>query len=201
MWRQSLLVSRLVGYNPAMPVEIEAKFQLTEPEAMRRLLAELGAEALGAVLEQNTYFDRADRSLQGRDCGLRLRVEQAGGEASRVMLTYKGPRRPGELKIRQEEEVGVSSAKATRAILAGLGYEPTLSFQKRRERYRLGRAVVCLDELPELGFFLEIEAPDERAVQDVRKTLGLGDVPTVRASYIALVAEHLGRSGRAKLRF
>lgn len=174
-----------------MPLEIEAKFRLADPEAMRKTLRQAGARPLGSLLEHNVYFDRPDGSLRRNDCGLRLRTERASDDKSQSLLTYKGPRQSGQLKIRREEELTVDSADAAQAILKGLGFEPTLSFQKRRENHRLGGASISLDELPELGFFLEIEAGDECTVAVAREALHLEDEPTITETYLALVAEHL----------
>jgi len=188
----------------ATGVEIEAKFRLADPAGMRRRLAEAGAVPGRRVLEENTYFDDAEESLRRGDCGLRVRVERAegadGGEGVAI-LTYKGPRRPGELKIRPEHEVRVHSAEAMAEILAALGFERVLSFQKRREYYELAGAEVCLDELPELGWFVEIEAPDQQAVRRLRQRLGLGETPTIRETYIAMVARHLEGTTTRRLAF
>jgi len=174
-----------------MALEIEGKFRLSDPVAFRERLAAAGAEAAGKVLEHNTYFDTPDGRLRAGDCGLRVRVIQGPGAPPRAVLTYKGPRRPGELKVREEAETPVDSAQAVEAILTALGFSAKVRFQKRRESFRLGGARVELDELPELGFFVEIEAEEERTVQQVRRALGLGDAPAITASYVQMVAEHL----------
>lgn len=172
-----------------MGIEIEAKFRIADPAAMREKLLAAEAESLGTVLGENTYFDTPDGTLRRSDCGLRIRtIENPAGDGKAV-LTYKGPRREGELKIRAEEETAIESPAAARAILSALGYKPTVSFQKRRESFRLGDARIELDELPELGFFLEIEADDESTVQVTRKTLGLENAPTVTKTYAEIVAD------------
>ena len=184
-----------------MALEIEAKFRLSDPDEMRSRLAAAGAEPVGTVLEDNAFFDTPAGQLLANDCGLRVRTTRDGAGQQRCTLTYKGPRQPGELKIRQEEEAVVESASSAKAILAALGYEPTLSFQKRRQSFRLGEARIELDELPQLGFFLEIEADDEPSLQAARGQLGLADEPTVTETYIALVAEILAGTDKTELKF
>ncbi len=185
-----MIPSRL--YNSAMGIEIEVKFRLTDPAAMRETLLVAGAESLGTVLEENTYFDTPDGTLRRSDCGLRIRtVKPTGGGAERSVLTYKGPCREGELKIRREEEIDIDSPDSARAILAGLGYQPTGSFQKRRESFGMSAARIELDELPRLGFFLEIEADDEETVNAARQAICLENEPTITKTYIELVAGHL----------
>ena len=184
-----------------MALEIEAKFRLSDPEEMRSRLAAAGAEPAGKVIEDNAFFDTAGAQLLRNDCGLRVRTACDDSGQQHCTLTYKGPRRPGELKVREEAEAVVASAESAKAILTGLGYEPTIAFQKRRESYRLDDARVELDELPQLGFFLEIEADDEPTLQDARAKLGLADQPTVTDTYIALVAELLAGTESKSLAF
>jgi adenylate cyclase class IV len=48
---------------------------------------------------------------------------------------------------------------------------------------------VELDELPQLGTFIEIEGPSAAKVMACRKKLGLADEPMIPESYVAMVAE------------
>ncbi len=183
-----------------MGVEIEVKLRVDDPRQMREKLQAAGARRLGTVLEHNTYFDTPEETLRKADSGLRIRVMEAADGSRRAVLTYKGPRREGELKIRQEEQTQIASARAATAILAGLGYRPMLAFQKRRESFELDAARVELDELPEMGFYLEIEADDEAAVRRVRGMLGLDNQAAIPSPYVALVARHLAADHGAKSR-
>ena len=184
-----------------MAIETEAKFRLADPQAMRQRLLAAGGERLGQVLENNTFFDTPQGDLRRADCGVRIRTAETPGGGRRASMTYKGPRREGPLKVRAEHEISIDSPDAARAILAGLGYQPTISFEKRRESFALGPARVEIDELPELGWFMEIEADDEAAVQAAREKLALTDEPTVVATYLAMVAEHLEAAGGKRLAF
>ncbi|MCK4626512.1 MAG: class IV adenylate cyclase, partial [Phycisphaerae bacterium] len=109
-----------------MGIEIEVKFRISDPAIMRETLLAAGAEATGTVLEENTYFDTSDASLRRSDCGLRIRTAKpSDGGVKWSVLTYKGPRREGELKIRAEEEIIINSPDTAHAILSALGYCPT----------------------------------------------------------------------------
>lgn len=174
-----------------MPLEIEAKIKVDDLEPTRQKLTAVGATRLGRVLETNHIFDNADRSLLAGDKGLRIRwcVDESGQVAG-AMLTYKGPRNPGRYKSREELEVVLDDASKGSAILAALGYAEVICFQKRRETWRLGPCLVELDELPHLGMYVEVEGPDEPAVQAAQQQLGLADAPHVPTSYVALLATH-----------
>jgi len=182
-----------------MMTEIEAKFKIHNPVEMREKLLSCWAEHIQTVLQEDTYLDTDERRLYRNDTGLRLRIVKKispkdPDDKQITTLTYKGPRRKGDLKIREEQEVIINSADTALAILARLGYYPTISFQKRRESFTLKNARIELDELPQMGFFLEIEADDEQTIQSVRELLGLANSPTITKTYAELVAEYLNRN-------
>lgn len=177
-----------------MPVEIEAKFRLTSPHALKRRLAQASGRRVAEIREVNTYFDTPDQDLKRADRGLRVRIEDIAGRDSRVLITHKGPRAHGLLKSRQEDECEVGSAEQALSMLQALGYRPIMTFEKRRTRYTLGSCRVELDELPLLGWFVEIEGPSDGEVIAALDTLKLDGSEMLRASYIALLqayaAEH-----------
>jgi len=184
-----------VNREAGMPTEIEAKFQVTDPEPLRQALRRLGAELRRRVLETNRIFDTADRRLLGADCGLRIRTQRRldrapNGQPPAATLTYKGPRQAGDLKSREELEVCVSDAGALADILARLGFQPVIVYEKRRETWHVGTCEVSLDELPRLGWWLEVEGPDAAAVESVVQQLGLADTPPTRQTYVEMAAAH-----------
>ena len=81
-------------------------------------------------------------------------------------------------------------ARAAGELLGALGYHPVLTFEKRRQRWLLDDCRVELDEVPHLGHFIEIEGDSDEAVLAVRDALGLGEVPLIRASYIAMLTTY-----------
>jgi adenylate cyclase class 2 len=182
-----------------MAVEIEAKMRVRDLSVVRDRLKATGAVSAGSVVELNTFFDTEDRSLLAADQGLRLRVNRNTADGTeRYIITYKGPRQHGQLKSREENELTVTSDRDAIALLRCLGFKQVISFEKRRESWKLGGCSVELDELPFLGTFVEIEGPSEEAVLKVRTNLNLGDEPVVRASYIALLTTHLQERGETQ---
>ena len=187
-----------------MPVEIEIKLKVDHLAPVRDRLRALGATHVGEVMETNTFFDTPDRALLASDCGLRLRHTRDGAtKREKLIVTYKGPRGEGQVKKREEIEVGVDRADAAELMLERLGYVRQLSFEKRRETWRLEKAIVELDSLPELGSFVEIECPSEAEVMRIRETLGLANVEPVSPTYADLVSQHLSDRGHREtiLRF
>jgi adenylate cyclase class 2 len=175
-----------------MMIEVEAKMSLADPESLREKLGELDAVADRELLEINTYYDQDNKAMKSADQGLRIRVETDQDTGQRhCVITHKGPRVHGKLKSRTETEVGVSDANAAGDMLRALGFEPVLTFEKRRSRYLLDGCRVEIDTLPHLGTFLEIEGDNEEQVLSVREKLGMDTAPLIRASYIAMLMTYM----------
>jgi adenylate cyclase class 2 len=169
--------------------EIELKFPLADPSALRARLAALGAIDGGAVFEENVVFDEPSGRLQARDELLRVR------SAERAVVTYKAPRAGDpRFKVREEIEFEVSDAAAACAVFARLGFTRTRRYQKRRQTWRLGAAVVLLDELP-FGTYCEIEGPPE-AIAAAAARLELDLRQGLRQDYFALYDELCRAQGR-----
>lgn len=176
-----------------MPTEIEAKFRLDDPDALRERLRGLGAGRVAWHRESNHLYDTPEGRLRRSGCGLRVRVAwslEVEGAAPTGWLTFKGPRHPGELKVREELESPVDDAAAVMGILERLGWREVVVYEKRREVWHLGACEVTVDELPRLGWWLEIEGPDEETVQATRRALGLEAAALAKDTYVALAAKH-----------
>ena len=180
-----------------MSVEIEAKLKVDSAEPVKNKLAELGAEFLAEQLQTDYYFDDPEASLTKTDRCLRLRQELAG-DSKKALLTYKGPREKGNFKKREEAEVEVADVDSAKRFILAIGYKGTVVFEKKRLIWRLGECMVSLDELPLLGYFVEIEGPDDEKIADVQRNLGLSDLPHIQESYAYLMERKLNQLGAAK---
>jgi adenylate cyclase class 2 len=186
-----------------MPHEIEVKIAVERFDAVRRALRAAGGQYLGTVLQTDRFFDTSDRRLRKGDRGLRIRSARrlrGGGVAKdvRPMVTFKGARQAGgRMKVRPEYQTFVDDADALVRIFAACGLEPTLTLQKRRSSYRLGRCLVELDELPVIGRFVEIEGPSERAIDAARRKLRLTG-EAIAEPYIQMVQARCGRRRKCR---
>lgn len=182
-----------VNRTAGSATEIELKFRLRDPRPLREALRRADAALQARVAETNTLFDANDQRLMRAGCGLRLRTERSLESAdapAEYLLTFKGPRQSGTVKIRSELEVTVGDAATLTQVLAALGFAPTVYYEKRREHWRLGECDVCVDELPQLGWFAEVEGPDADAVRAAAAQLGLAADAQVEESYVTLAWRH-----------
>ena len=180
-----------------MATEIEAKVRIDDPAAVEQACRKVAAVYGGAWRQSDRFFDHPDHRLLDKDSALRMRDETPLDETARkvgrqAFLTYKGPRRRGRTKVRAEYEVEVADPQMMATILAQLDYTETFSYEKRRRKWRLGEVEVTLDEVPQLGFFVEVEAPEEDRVEQTFERLGLGDRRPITDSYLQMLAEKLG---------
>ena len=144
-----------------MYIEIEAKLKVDSLAKVEKRLKGSGAEFLRAAVHTDAYFDDAKKSLTK----IRQRTSDSPpviGQRDQVVITFKGPRRKGRFKQRQEIQFEIGDAELAEMFLAAIGYKKTLVYQKKRQVWRLGGCEVALDELPFLGTFVEIEGPERK---------------------------------------
>ena len=173
-----------------MYTEIEAKLKVDSLEEVRKKLKELDAEFAGELLQEDVLFDDYSDSLTKADSCIRLRKQTTDGE-TKYILTYKGAKEKSSFKKRHEIEVEVSDGESVQNILSALGYEKKITVEKHRSLWRLGGCKVALDQLKNLGNFVEIEGPDEKIINDVQKSLGLNNSQHIPKSYASLIADKL----------
>jgi adenylate cyclase, class 2 len=183
-----------------MAIEVEQKFAIENMESLRRRLSELGAK-FGSPIEQiDLYFAHPARDFAETDEAFRLRRE---GEAN--WFTYKGPKLDRTTKTRQEIELPIAAgqARAQQAIelVTALGFRQVAAVRKRRCHstidWQNGQVVVALDEVAELGAFVELEivTSSERlgaareAIESLAVRLGLANAE--RRSYLELLLAKL----------
>lgn len=139
-------------------LEVEIKLRLTDAAGFCTVLAEHGWRPAPQVFERNTVFDTPERTLYGS--GRLLRVREID---SRAIVTVKLPSEfDGAHKVREEHEFETDNAAEAHAAFAGLGYEPSWIYEKRRTTFRReGEAgIIEVDETP-IGDFAEMEGEAE----------------------------------------
>ena len=170
-------------------VEIEAKLKVESLEPVAQKLKQIGAIFGGSVFQTDHYFDDTSGSLTKSDRAIRLRCETRDAIVKNI-LAYKGPREAGEFKRRQEIQFGVDTTEQAMAFLAALGFEKSLIVRKRRKVWHIEGCEVALDDLADLGAFVEIEGPSEEKIAGVQSRLGLAHLPHIKEGYAALMRRY-----------
>jgi adenylate cyclase class 2 len=167
--------------------EIEAKIRVQDFEDVTAKLKTSGAQFLRQVRESDTYLDIKGQ-LERKGCGLRIRRQQTES-AQKAMVTFKGAKVKSRYKSRPEYEMEISSAETAERLFSGLGYTPRIIVEKNRAMWAVGECVVCLDEVAELGSFVEVEGPAEDSIEAVLTTLGLAEQPHIHMGYAKMLSE------------
>lgn len=143
-----------------MAIEVEQKFPVTDPAALRSQLAELGAGQPHEIEQVDIYFAHPARDFAQTDEALRLRCVGADN-----YITYKGPKLDAQTKTRREIEISLSPGKATaqdaQNLVEALGFRSVREVRKTRTELSLTwhehQVTVCLDRVVGLGDFVELE--------------------------------------------
>jgi adenylate cyclase class 2 len=179
-------------------LEIEMKFPTVDFASVVDHLTRWQAKPLPPQDEADHYYNAPDRDFGQTDEALRLRRI---GPVNRI--TYKGPRQPGPTKTRTEIEVllqeGGAAATDFLRILQHLGYRSAAVVRKHRRPYEFQRGdfamQACLDEVEQLGRFVEIEIvapPEKRDAAQAALLHAVGELGLTKAesrSYLQMILE------------
>ncbi len=169
-----------------MEFEVEQKFPVADLSALERKLVSTGATFADTIVQVDRYLAHPSRDFACTDEALRIRQV---GDAN--FITYKGPKIDATTKTRKEIELslhdGGEEAERWGTLLGALGFVPVAEVRKRR---RCGRLVwqnavveIALDQVDDLGEFVELELSVEEASVDAAK------------AKIQSLADELGLSG------
>lgn len=169
-------------------IEIEVKVK-ANLRAVEKRLTEEGANLVSEERHIDTYYNAPHRNFSETDEALRLR--STGREN---MLTYKGPRFGTASKSRREITLSVA-LEPTEELLSSLGFSQFGQVAKSRRNYELGGLSVSLDDVENLGTFIEIEALaegkdfqfHEKRVMELLERLGFSQGEIIRDSYLELI--------------
>jgi adenylate cyclase class 2 len=168
----------------AATLEREIKLSFDTAEAARAAVVGAGATLLrGRRLQEDCLLDTADERLRRSESALRVRME-----AGKSFLTFKGPRQPSVMKLREELETLVGDGPLLVDILEQLGFRVWWRYQKYREEFAVDDVIVAIDETP-VGVFVEIEGGDA-GIDGMARALGRDRDDYLLHSYRALYVRH-----------
>ncbi|MGH3796741.1 MAG: class IV adenylate cyclase [Pseudonocardiaceae bacterium] len=138
-------------------IEVERKFQLTDPEALKSKLAELGAKPSPQTHQVDTYYNAPHRDFLAPVSiseWMRIRTEDRG-----TSINFKRWL-PIDATIKthcDEYETTVQDGEAVRLILESLDFPPLVTVNKVREEWKLIDIEVAFDTVAGAGHFVEFE--------------------------------------------
>ncbi|HNV94074.1 MAG: CYTH domain protein [Candidatus Methanofastidiosum methylothiophilum] len=163
-----------------LELEMKAKIDTYTRGRINQILRR--AEFIEEKIEEDIYFSSPIKDFKETDEALRVRYSN-----NKVILTYKGPKLDKVSKSREEYEAFVSGE--IEQILQKLGYKEVLKVKKKRKVYRYKEYIISIDEVEDLGEYLEVELKSDN-LRDVEKIEGLFNLlflDSERRSYLELL--------------
>ena len=120
-------------------LEVEQKFRVDEEAKLLSCLEAIGAVADTTEIHEDIYYAHPARDFRQTTEALRIRVVNGV-----PMITYKGPKLPGSMKVRKELEwrldPGDPCGRQTMEMLDLLGFKPVANVRKSRNVFRLSES-------------------------------------------------------------
>lgn len=179
-------------------IEVEIKLPIANKEVVESDLCCMGFVKTSQICEEDCYFDNEARQIRKNGEVLRIRkVTDFQASQSDVVITFKGKKMDQISMSRRELETQIADAETGIQIFEALGFQivpPKVS--KIRQEYRFEQMTACIDQVQNLGDFLELEIviqeganKDEalEQIENVLQNLGYSLKDTVRNSYLSML--------------
>jgi adenylate cyclase, class 2 len=156
--------------------EIEVKARVKDVDALLKQLEEMGCVFSPTIHQIDRIFIAENGTIPSQTGDNVLRIREQNGK---YFLTLKQTQ-SNQLDC-IEEEVEISDPEAMMRIFRLLGYHKSIGVKKKRRQAKYQDYTICLDEVEELGAYIEVEKfsdADGPTVQNelfqFLETLGIG---------------------------
>lgn len=176
--------------------EIEVKAKADDLSALKEKLLKLGCQFSEPVTQEDRIFlpngvEYPDIKQTGSPV---VRVREANGT---ITLTLKKRTAAGNELIKLEKETAVNDKQETIDIVKHMGFHEVVNVNKKRIKCKHEGMTICLDEVAELGTYIEIEklsaGGDDLAIQEslaeFLRSLGIDKDALVSKGYDTLKFE------------
>ena len=181
----AIIVTGIFKSEQDMPKETETKFKLECPSVFRRKLAKIKARFISKKTERDIYY----RDPSGRVAADVIRLRRVGRKCIFTVKKRVFSTRSRTYKVREELEASVDDAKAFGEMLKELGFRPFFRKKKIRELYTWKGAKILIDQLPKIGYYVEIEAPIKK-IKKLARNLDLDMKKATSKNYRELLRAH-----------
>lgn len=147
--------------------EIEVKARLKNPDQVIQNLKNLGSELSEPIKQIDTVYTKIVGNVEKyltNDHFLRIREKSDG----KFIFTVKKPLSKDVL-TKLEHETEIKNAKELEAAIFLMGYQTANKVIKSRRTANYKEFEICLDEVEELGSFIEVEKMSDQDPNIVRK--------------------------------
>ena len=190
-------------------IEVELRVKVPNMQRLEQKVKALGGKYAYTMANVDDYYlsaaDAAACAFGNGNCAkpkggvIRIRTLTRGGSKQKTILLTIKTVKNGDLAVRKELQIDVSDARETERILEYFGCKKILTLSKNRKIYNIGGIGILLDEIKELGNWMEVsieganvDAEDSRAkLYALLEKLGFAAKDVVSKGYFNLAAEKL----------
>jgi len=144
--------------------EIETKAKISSQNGMFTKLTALLTEVKGPIFQLDRYFCNFSEDFavfRPHENFLRIRKTEGA-----VLFTLKQPQ-SNELDV-IEKTIIINDEQILSDMIALLGYREIISVNKKRLMGTILGWSVCLDDVEELGYFIELKYVGEESAEDIQ---------------------------------
>ncbi|MCK5061921.1 class IV adenylate cyclase [Candidatus Parcubacteria bacterium] len=142
-------------------LEIEKKYYIKNStiDDLTKIIEKSGAEYIGDSKQRDIYFNVPGRdSLTSKEC-LRIRESETKKE-----ITYKPPTKESDMNngffAKKEINLLIQDVEVAKILLLDIGCTVLAEVKKERKRFRLDKFKIFIDNIQNVGLFIEIEIMD-----------------------------------------
>ena len=170
--------------------EIEVKAIVRDSALLAAKLSELGVRLSDPIVQRDVVYFPKGIPFESQSRAKALRIRESNGK---YLFTYKVPLANNLDKL--EHESGIDNPQAMGAICEELGFELKFRISKVRRKGEHRGYEICVDEVDELGSYIEVEKlsedGDSEKIQDeifaFMQTLGIEPGDRVYEGYDLLL--------------
>jgi len=174
-------------------MEVEARVKVNNLEEIKKKLTDLGAEFFAEKTQIDSIFKPKGFELRPQGPGdIILRVR----ESDKNYLTFKAfTEQPG---VWVEHETVIENPKEAKQILLKSGFVKALSMTKKRLPGKLNNFEICLDDIKELGTYIEISLDSyngntaKKEIMNLLDKLEFDESQIIHKGYVTILLERLG---------
>ena len=149
-----------------MEIEIKATFE--DKEKLVKSLKSIGAEQEKTKHQIDEYYNHPSRDTRETNEYIRLRYKFGDDKG---VFAYHLNISDG---VNKEFEVPVENIKTFKKILEGLNFPLLGVIDKKRETFKFKDFIITIDEVKDIGNFIEIEMDGEESEIDSKKAQCIG---------------------------
>jgi predicted adenylyl cyclase CyaB len=182
-------------------IEVEIKLRLNDinAEKIKQWLSESNAQKIAEIVQEDIYFEPENATfvyvsngIKKADAWLRIRKQDEKNSICYKYWHYSN----GVTLYADEYETRIEKPEVMELLLKALGYKRLIVVNKHREISTSGDFEIAIDNVKELGNFVEIEyknsssdtaAYDKQRLYNLLATIGIDDFEEDEIGYPALL--------------